>query len=61
MQPAIDSWALPVIGWAGICAGILYHAVGGRGVVLASFTYVSCAFLVFRNIGIAFEGKSLII
>lgn len=25
MQPVIDSMALPVIGWAGVCAGILYH------------------------------------
>lgn len=25
MQPVIDSWALPVIGWAGVCAGILYR------------------------------------
>lgn len=25
MQPVIDSWALPVIGRAGVCAGIPYH------------------------------------
>lgn len=25
MQPLIDSWALPVIGWAGVCVGIPYH------------------------------------
>lgn len=25
MQPVIDGWALPVIGRAGVCAGIPYH------------------------------------